>query len=258
METRNPSSAANIGPGGDAGTDTRPEGRTGPPPGSAANDPQRTQEQMKSAGESAADAARSGAREARDKAGEAAQRAKSATAQAAEQTRRKAAEYAQQARQRGQEMLDQQKHKAAEQLETVSAAAHRAASKFREDHDDNIAGYVDAMADEVERCANYLRQRDLGSLVREAQDFGRRRPEWLLGGMFVAGLALTRFLKSSAHRGPSARQGDDRSASAPGAASPRPATPTSPTSMPPQPRTTMPPATPIVPPSPTSTQPEVH
>jgi hypothetical protein len=123
--------------------------------------------------------------------------ARAAGADLAHQARRAAGEYAHQAKARGQEMIDSQKRRAADQLHTVGAAVHRAAEKFREEHDDNIAGYVDAMAEEVDRFAGYLERRDAGRLLRDAQQFARREPEWFLGGMFLAGLALSRFLKAS-------------------------------------------------------------
>ena len=120
--------------------------------------------------------------------------------EAVEQGTRKAAAYAKAAGQRGRELLDRQKEWAAEHLHTGGQAVRRAAEKFREDGDENIAGYIEAAGDEVERAANFLEQRDLGSLLRDAQSCARRQPEWFLGGMFVAGLALTRFLKATGPR----------------------------------------------------------
>lgn len=134
----------------------------------------------------------------REKGSELADRAKTHVDAAARQTRRKATEYADQARTQGQAALDGQKHRAADKLHSVGSAVHRAADKFREEHDDNLAGYADALADEVDRMAGYLEQRPVSQLMGDAQSFARRRPEWFLGGLFVAGLALSRFLKSSA------------------------------------------------------------
>jgi hypothetical protein len=116
----------------------------------------------------------------------------------AEPAEGRTAHYTRQARDRGMHLLDEQKHSAARQLHTLGEAAHRAAGRFRDAHDDNIAGYIDAMADEVDRFAGYLERRDVRSLVADAQHLAQRRPELFLGGMFVVGLALTRFLKTSA------------------------------------------------------------
>ena len=192
METRDKTADMDIG--------TRPN------PGSAAphNDPDRVRQDMKQAGETLREEARATGEQIRSSVTDAGRQAKekvtTAASQVAEQTQRKAAEYAKQAQTQGAQMLDQQRTRAAEGVHTLGEAVRRAAGKFREDHDDNIAGYVDAAADEVQRLGDYLQQRDLASLWQDTQSFGRRRPELFLGGMFVAGLALTRFLKASAER----------------------------------------------------------
>ena len=149
--------------------------------------------------------------QARDAAGRAAQQARDSASAAMEQGKRKTAEYTRQAKDRGMHALDEQKHNAARHLHTIGDAAHRAAGKFRDDRDDNIAGYIDAMADEVDRLAGYLERRDVNSLASDAQDLARRRPELFLGGMFVAGLALTRFLKASTRHESQTRRGGDGS-----------------------------------------------
>ncbi|HEV7298659.1 MAG TPA: hypothetical protein VGN72_04780 [Tepidisphaeraceae bacterium] len=188
METRNKPPGTDVG-------GARPESASAP-----RNDPDQLREDVKRAGETVRDQARATGDQIKNTASDAGRQAKEKAGQVAEQAQRKAAEYARQAQSQGVAMLDQQKSRAAEQINTFSDAAHRAADKFREEQDDNIAGYIDAAADEVQRVGEYLRERDLNTLWRDAQSFGRRRPEWFLGGMFVAGLALTRFLKASAER----------------------------------------------------------
>lgn len=187
METRNTIPGTDIG--------------SRPGPGAAPhNDPDQIRNDMRQAGETMREQARAAGEQIKSTASNAGQQVKESAGEVAEQTQRKAAEYARLAQSQGKEMLDQQKTRAAGQVQTLGGAVRRAADKFREDHDDNIAGYIDAAADEVERLGNYLERRDLNSVWRDAQTFGRRRPEWFLGGMFVAGLALTRFLKASAER----------------------------------------------------------
>jgi len=195
METRTDTHTPPAGAGGGA----RPHAGAAPH-----NDPDRARQEIKQQGQAAWDETRSAARDAtrevKGQAAELAQQAKQSVSAATDQAKRTAADYARQAKDRGQDLLAQQKETAAAQLHTVGEAVHRAADKFREDKDDNIAGYVDAFADEVDRLSGYLKGRDLPAVWHDAQDFARRRPEWFLGGMFVAGLALTRFLKASARR----------------------------------------------------------
>lgn len=203
--------ATNEGGGGAAAYPGAGGSSSSPAAATGQNDPERVRNEARRGAQMAKDEVKGAAQQATQHAGEFGRQVKDSARAAADQTKRKASEYAQQARDRGMEMLDEQRHQAASQLQTVGEAVHRAADKFREDRDENIAGYVDAMADEVDRCAHYLEERDLRSLVRDTQQFARRNPEWFLGGMFFAGLALSRFLKASR---PDDRQYEQRFSSA--------------------------------------------
>ncbi|HEX6986109.1 MAG TPA: hypothetical protein VF170_12080, partial [Planctomycetaceae bacterium] len=46
----------------------------------------------------------------------------------------------------------------------------------------------------------WLRSKDAGEMVRGCGEFTRRHPEVVLGGLFLAGVALARFLKASDRR----------------------------------------------------------
>jgi hypothetical protein len=52
-------------------------------------------------------------------------------------------------------------------------------------------------ADRLEGAARYIGDSDVRSLVRQVEQAARRRPELFLGGMFLLGLGVSRFLKSS-------------------------------------------------------------
>jgi len=62
--------------------------------------------------------------------------------------------------------------------------------------------YADRAAEQLERLSSYLKDHDLRGFVRDTETFARRRPDLFLGGTFLAGLALARFLKSSAPERP--------------------------------------------------------
>ena len=56
------------------------------------------------------------------------------------------------------------------------------------------------VADQVERFGGYLERASGDQLLRDAEDFARRRP-WMVAGIgLVAGLAASRFLKASSER----------------------------------------------------------
>lgn len=109
----------------------------------------------------------------------------------------KATEAAEQARRQGQKAVHEQKSKVSENVSRYSSVVRGVAEKFREEENTQIAGYADQMADQLDRLAGYLSWRDINGLLDDTQDMARRRPDVFYGGMFVAGLALSRFLKAS-------------------------------------------------------------
>ena len=63
-----------------------------------------------------------------------------------------------------------------------------------------VAGVTDAAAERVERLGAYLERVSGDELLRDAEDFARRRP-WMVAGMgLLAGFAASRFLKASSER----------------------------------------------------------
>ena len=61
-----------------------------------------------------------------------------------------------------------------------------------------LATYVDSAADQVERLAGALEERDILQLIDDAGRFARREPGLFLAAAFALGLVGTRFLRSSA------------------------------------------------------------
>ncbi|RIK85585.1 MAG: hypothetical protein DCC67_03715 [Planctomycetota bacterium] len=100
-------------------------------------------------------------------------------------------------RQTGREFLSEQKAKAANQISCLSDAIRSAARQMREDGNVSTAGYAELAASRLEGAARFLGDQDLRSLMSEAERAVRRRPELFLGGMFLVGLGISRFLKAS-------------------------------------------------------------
>lgn len=98
---------------------------------------------------------------------------------------------------RGSEMLNEQKERLCGEIHHYSTALRRAAESLHEDQDERVASAADRIADELESAADYLDRRPISQIYRDAEDFARRRPEWVFGGLFLAGLAFGRFLKAS-------------------------------------------------------------
>lgn len=97
----------------------------------------------------------------------------------------------------GKAYAETRKFEMADKISGCGSAVRRAAEKLRDEEDPNIARYAEMAADRIDQAGDYLRARDVRGMVRDAENIARRRPEILFAGMFVAGLALARFLKAS-------------------------------------------------------------
>jgi hypothetical protein len=122
---------------------------------------------------------------------------KDAARQTGEQLKDQAQSAAETLRQQGEGFFAEQKSKAAGELTTLSAAIRGAADKLRNDDESHAAGYAQMAADKLENVADFVGKQDVGSFVREIERAARRRPELFLGGMFLVGLGISRFLKAS-------------------------------------------------------------
>src|SRR5262249_7341979 len=60
-----------------------------------------------------------------------------------------------------------------------------------------IGDYVNSAADGVARFSGYLRAKDVGELIDDAEEVARRQPILVIGGAFLLGFFGARFLKSS-------------------------------------------------------------
>jgi len=147
----------------------------------------------------AAGQSQDGFQQAKDQAKELAQGAKEQVKSLASDAKDGAKDVAKQARDHVQGLIGQQKEQAADRLGSLASALRDAGRKLNQDQAAGDVGqYADRAAGAVERLSKYLRQSDLGSLVRDTESFARRRPEVFLGGTIIAGLMLARFLKASA------------------------------------------------------------
>lgn len=89
-----------------------------------------------------------------------------------------------------------QRDRVVSQVGSLGNAARETAKRLREENDNNIAGYVESVADRIDSAADYLRNASAGQLIGDVQSVARRHPELVVGGMFVTGLVIARFLKA--------------------------------------------------------------
>ena len=95
--------------------------------------------------------------------------------------------------------VDQQKNRAADGLGGIANVIRNAGNELRTENE-TLAQYVDMASDQLRRFADQIRQRGVADMLDDVHMFARRRPAVFIGGAFVVGLALARFLKSSGER----------------------------------------------------------
>jgi hypothetical protein len=78
----------------------------------------------------------------------------------------------------------------------MAGAIRRAADQFVDDIP-QAAQYIRGAADQVDYITKSLRDRNVGQLISDVEDFARRQPTAFLGATVIVGFLAMRFLKSS-------------------------------------------------------------
>jgi vacuolar-type H+-ATPase subunit H len=117
--------------------------------------------------------------------------------QATEQAKQTAQQATQQARGRVRDEVDRRSTEAGRQASTVADAFQQSAQQLRQDGQDNVAKPVEQIADRVRSAGSWLERSSGDDILRDVEDFGRRKPLAVLAGGAVVGFALSRLLKAS-------------------------------------------------------------
>jgi hypothetical protein len=96
--------------------------------------------------------------------------------------------------------VDEQKNRAADGLGGFADVIRNAGNELRGENE-ALAQYVDMASDQMRRFADQIRQRGVADMMDDVGQFARRRPALFIGGAFLVGLGIARFLKSTADRG---------------------------------------------------------
>ena len=102
-----------------------------------------------------------------------------------------------QARQKLTGALDGQKGAAADMVANLAETVKRSGEQFA-GQQDWIASAIGRGAEELNTLATSLRDKDLGNLLSEAQNFARCQPALFVGAAVAAGFALARVGKLAA------------------------------------------------------------
>lgn len=96
--------------------------------------------------------------------------------------------------------VDEQKNRAADGLGGIADVFRNAGNELRNENE-TIAQYVDMASDQMKKFADHIRTRGVSDMLDDVNQFARRSPVLFIGGAFIVGLGLARFLKASADRG---------------------------------------------------------
>jgi ElaB/YqjD/DUF883 family membrane-anchored ribosome-binding protein len=120
---------------------------------------------------------------------------------AAATAQEKAGELKEQGRSKLSDTLDERTTQAGGQARQMAQALRKSGGQLREQGESGQAVSVaEGAADRIERLGGYLEQVNGDELLRDVEDFARRRP-WLVAGIgLAAGMAASRFLKASSER----------------------------------------------------------
>lgn len=110
-------------------------------------------------------------------------------------------------KQRVSSRVDDQKNRAADGLGGIADAFRNASNELRNENE-TLASYVDMASDQMKRFADQIRQKGVPDMIDDVHAFARRRPALFIGGAFLVGLGIARFLKSSADRSSMRDYGD--------------------------------------------------
>lgn len=111
----------------------------------------------------------------------------------AEQVKQATLERVDSVRQSAQTMRDD----AAERVRKLGATVRKVGEHFRIEDQNYVAEKMTGASQHLGTLAGYIGSAEIGVIVRDARSVARKNPALFLGGMFVAGLGVGRFLKGT-------------------------------------------------------------
>ena len=110
-------------------------------------------------------------------------------------------EIAEPLKERAEEIAEQQKAAGTDRIRTLATAVHGAARELEGDMP-RVASSVHDMAQKIEQTASTVRNKNIDELIGDLDRYAREQPGMVFGGAVVAGIVLSRFLKSSSSASP--------------------------------------------------------
>jgi hypothetical protein len=102
-----------------------------------------------------------------------------------------------------------------DQIRTFAQAVHKAGDHLRDQQQMGMSNRLDQFGQKIDHAADYVMHKSPRDLLDDLGHLALRRPAWVLGGAFLAGMFGARFLKSSARKDPQQSFGGGRSKALP-------------------------------------------
>lgn len=112
-----------------------------------------------------------------------------------DQSRQKYSDIHENFRNRAENMTRSGRDATAKEFNRLGTALHAAADKLNENND-YFAGFIDNLANKIDDFSGVISDREPKNIINSVQDFAKRNPAFTMGGLFVAGLAVSRFFKA--------------------------------------------------------------
>ena len=136
--------------------------------------------------------------------------AKDKAKEVAGQAQEKAQDARQEARKRVRDQVDQRSTQAGEQVRGAAGDVRSVAMELRNQGKDKPARYAEQAAERVERAGDWLRDSDGDRILRDVEDFARRKPWAVAVGGLALGFAASRMLKASSSERYRSSLGEDQ------------------------------------------------
>lgn len=114
---------------------------------------------------------------------------------AKEQAKRAAAQVTEQAK----STVDTRMTDVASELGSVASAVRQTSYDISSENQ-TVARYGERIAEQLEGISSYLNEKGVEDVLTDLQDFARRKPAVFLGGAFMLGMVVGRFVRSSGDR----------------------------------------------------------
>jgi len=150
-----------------------------------------------STAQDAADAAKEKVGDAKVALSDAAGKVKEQAGQLAEQAKSQVSTLTAQATDKVKEQISDKKTVAAEGLSAITEAIMQSASSLEQNGQAPIANAVTGFATKIDDFAGYLQSKSVDELAADVSTYAKQNPQVFVGGAFLLGIAIARFLKSS-------------------------------------------------------------